>query len=103
MDSHKVNLPLVYLSLSGAGIIEFFCYSYGAYAGIPALCFFIPCFIIATYILGKQVTYSSVLNCLTSNTVANLHQRAILICYALFMLITASVAICVMVWILKIF
>lgn len=102
MDSHKVNLSLVYLSLSGAGIIEFLLLSsYGAYAGIPALCFFIPCFIIATYILGKQVTYSSVLNSLTSNTVANLHQRTILICYALFMLITASVAICVMVWILK--
>ena len=102
MQNHQVNFLMVYLSLSGAGLIEFLLLSsYGAYAGIPALCLFVPCFVVASYIFGRQLANSSAFNSIVSGTAANLHQRVMLICYALFMLITAGIAICVMVWILK--
>lgn len=102
MQNHRVNVLMVCLSMSGFGLIEFLLLSsYGAYAGIPALCFFIPCFLVASYFLGNKLTRSSSFNSITSSVATNIHQRVILICYALFMLISASIAICAMVWILK--
>lgn len=102
MQNHRINTLMVCLSMGGFGLIEFLLLSsYGAYAGIPALCLFVPCFLVASYFLGHKLTESSSLNSITSSVTTNIHQRVMLICYALFMLLSASVAICVMVWILK--
>lgn len=102
MQNHRVNPLMISLSMGGFGLIEFLLLSsYGAYSGVPALCLFIPSFIFASYFLENKLVESSSLNSIMSSAATNIHQRVMLVCYALFMLISASIAICAMVWILK--
>ena len=91
--------PLSFLSF---GLTEFVALSgYGAYAGIPALCAFIPVFLVSAWIYEVFIAKSEVFQSLIQVKDTNLSNKFILVIYGLFMIIVAGVSIAIMVTMFK--
>lgn len=102
INKHSLNAMVRYLSCASVGIIEFMVLtSYGAYAGLPALCIFIPLFLFSVLIYDKLFRLNSPLESAFAAKGSSIHSRFILGCYALFLLLCAGVAIAIMVTLLK--
>ncbi len=91
--------PLSFLSF---GLIEFVALSgYGAYAGIPALCAFIPVFLVTAWIYEGFIAKSEVFQSLGQAKDTNLRNKFILVTYGLFMILVAGVSIAIVVTMFK--
>ncbi len=102
INGHHVNRLMRYFSCASIGLIEFMVLSsYGAYAGLPALCLFIPMFLLSVLIYDKLIYASGSFELMLLAKPSSIHSRFILGCYALFLLFSAGVAIAIMVTLLK--
>lgn len=102
INRHSLNGVVRYFSCASVGIIEFMVLtSYGAYAGLTALCLFIPLFLFSILIYDKLLSLNSPLEFAFAAKGSSIHSRFILGCYALFLLLCAGVAIAIMVTLLK--
>lgn len=102
LESHKVPTVVKFFSLGSLGLIEFVVLSsYGAFAGIPALCIIVPIYLLGSMFFEGRVQNSPVMQTINDGKSGGLNTKFISGAYALYLLFVAGAAIMIMVSLLK--
>lgn len=102
LNNHKINPLTNILSMASIGLPEFMLFSsIAACYGLPAICLFIPLFLLVSMVYDHRTSKSQLINDVIDAKRSDLSQRVFYIVYSIFLILLAAVSISITVTLLK--